>query len=95
MRLRVIAGMVLNLVAIVVPVAWLYVVYGPSALVDANSLEDTAALAGTTAVAFVLGLCASKISQPKNSSPLDRLTEMVHRIHTETRKEEAHTYADV
>ena len=91
MRLRVIAGMVLNLVAIVAPVAWLYDVYGASALLDANSLHDMAALAGTTAVAFVLGLCASKISQPKTSSPLDRLTEVVQRIHTETKKEEAHT----
>ncbi len=91
MRLRVIAGIVLNLVAIVVPVAWLYVEYGASTLVDVNSFYDTAALTGTAAVAFVLGLCASKISQTKNSSPLDQLMEIVQRIHTETRKKKAHT----
>ena len=39
MRTRVMAGTVLYLVAIVAPVAWLYVMYGASAPVDANNPE--------------------------------------------------------
>ena len=68
MHLRIIVGMVLNVLAIVLPVTWLYVEYGPSVRVDADSAADLLALGGTTAVGFVLALCASKVSQPKSSS---------------------------
>ena len=89
MRTRVMAGTVLYLVAIVAPVAWLYVMYGASVPVDANNPDDLIALAGTTVVAFVLGLCASKVSHPKPSSPLDGLAEVLQEFRTETGKRDA------
>lgn len=77
MQLRVIAGVMLYLVAIAAPVSWLYVKYGPSRPVDAGSADDMVALAGTTAVAFVLGLCASKVSHPGSLSLFEGLREVV------------------
>ena len=76
MPLRVVAGVILYLVAIVTPVSWLYVKYGPSTPVDAGSAVDMAALAGTTAVGFMLGLCASKISDGGNSSLIDGFADV-------------------
>lgn len=82
MRLRFVVGTVLYLVAIVAPVAGLYVVYGPSTTVDANSMEHMIALASATLAAFVLSLGASRVSQPKSSSPLDSLAEILQRMST-------------
>ena len=84
MQLRLVAGVMLYVVAIAVPVAWLYVKYGPLTPVDGGSADDMVALAGPTAVAFMLGLCASKVSHPGNVSPLEGLTEVVRGLRSAT-----------
>ena len=80
MRARVIVGIILYFAAIAVPTAWLYVEYGPSTPVDVNSADDLMMLAGTTAGAFVLGIVASKVSQPRSPSLLDALEEVIEGI---------------
>ena len=84
MQVRVVAGVMLYLVAIAAPVAWLYVKYGPSTPVDAGSVDDMVALAGTTALAFLLGLCASKVSHPRSLSLLEGLAEVVRGLRSAT-----------
>ena len=73
MRTRTIVGIILYAVAIAAPTAWLYVNHGLSAPVDTDSIDDLVTLAGTVVVAFVLGLIASKVSQPDTMSPLGAL----------------------
>ena len=84
MRLRTIGGIVLYLVAILAPVGWLYNMYGLSSFADVNGQDATAALVGTMVVAFVLGLCAARVSQPRRSSQVDALTKIVRRVYMET-----------
>ncbi len=88
MRLRVVAGVMLYLVAIAVPVSWLYIKYGPSTPVDAGSAGDMVALAGTTALAFVLGLCASKVSHPGSLSLFEGFAEVVRGLRSVTEDSE-------
>ena len=84
MRLRVVAGVMLYLVAVAAPVSWLYVKYGPSTPVDAGSAGDMVALVGTTVVAFMLGLCASKVSHPRSPSLFDGFAEIVRELRSAT-----------
>lgn len=88
MQLRVVAGVMLYLVAIVAPVSWLYVKYGPSTPVDAGSADHMVALAGTTAVAFMLGLCASEVSHPRSLSLFEGLAEVVRGLRSATEDSE-------
>lgn len=92
MQLRVIAGVMLYLVAIAAPVSWLYVKYGPSRPVDAGSADDMeddmVALAGTTAVAFMLGLCASKVNHPASQSLFEGFAEIVRGLRSATEDRE-------
>lgn len=85
MRLRTIAGIVLYLVAVFAPVGWLYDMYGLSAFADVDGQNATVALVGTVVLAFVFGLCAAMVSQPKRSLPLDALTEIVQKLSMEAR----------
>lgn len=80
MQTRAIVGIILYSVAIAAPTAWLYFKYGLSVPVDTNSTDDLMALAGTTAVAFVLGLVASRVSRPNTMSLLDALREVLNGI---------------
>ena len=80
MQARVITGIILYFAAIALPTAWLFVEYGPSAPVDASSAGDLGILACTTAVAFVVGLVASKVSQPRGASLHDTLQEVLQGI---------------
>ena len=89
MRLRVVAGVVLYLVAIAAPVSWLYIKYGPLTPVDAGSANDMVALTGTTAVAFVLGLCASKVSHPGSLSLFEGFAEVVRGLRSVTEASES------
>ena len=84
MRFRIVAGVMLYLVAIAAPVAWLYIKYGPSTPVDASSAEDMVALAGTTLVAFMLGLFASNVSHPRSLSLFDGFVDVVRGLRTVT-----------
>ena len=77
MRTRTVAGIILYAVAIAAPTAWLYVNHGLSAPVDTGSIDDLVTLAGTVVVAFVLGLIASKVSQPNTMSPLGALRDIL------------------
>ena len=77
MGMRVILGTILYFAAIAAPTAWLYIVYGPSVPVDTNSADDLVMLAGTIAVAFVLGLVASKVSQPSTMRHFDVFREVL------------------
>lgn len=82
MRLRVMIGTMLYVFAVAAPVAWLYVVYGPTAPVDSGSAGDMAALVGTTTAAFVLGLGASKVAhQTSSPSMLDGLAAILREFH--------------
>ena len=82
MQLRVVIGTVLYVFAVAAPVAWLYVVYGPTAPVDSGSASDMAALVGATAAAFVLGLGASKVvHQTSSPSMLDGLAVILREFH--------------
>ena len=78
MRTRTIVGIILYAVAIAAPTAWLYVNHGLSAPVDTGSIDDLVTLAGTIVVAFVLGLIASKVSQPDTMSPLGALRDILN-----------------
>ena len=78
MRTRTIVGIILYAIAIAAPTAWLYVNHGLSAPVDTGSIDDLVTLAGTIVVAFVLGLIASKVSQPDAVSPLGALRDILN-----------------
>ena len=78
MRTRTIVGVILYVVAIAAPTAWLYVNHGSSAPVDTGSIDDLVTLAGVVIAAFVLGLIASKVSQPNTMSPLEALREILN-----------------
>ena len=78
MRTRTIVGIILYAVAIAAPTAWLYVNHGLSAPVDTDNIDDLVTLAGTVVVAFVLGLIASKVSQPDTMSPLGALRDILN-----------------
>ena len=80
MQARTIAGIILYAAAIAAPTAWLYVHHGLSAPVDTGSIDDLVTLAGTAVVAFVLGLIASKVSQPSTISPLEALRDILNGI---------------
>ena len=80
MRARTIVGIILYALAIAAPTAWLYVNRGLSASVDTGSIDDLVTLAGTVVVAFVLGLIASKVSQPNTMSPLEALREILNDV---------------
>ena len=72
---RTIVGIILYAAAIAAPTAWLYVHHGLSAPVDTGSIDDLVTLAGTAVVAFVLGLIASKVSQPDSNRTPCRLSK--------------------
>ena len=78
MRTRTLVGVILYVVAIAAPTAWLYVNHGLSAPVDTGSINDLVTLAGAVVAAFVLGLIASKVSQPNTMSPLEALRDILN-----------------
>lgn len=80
MQAKTIVGIILYATAIAAPTAWLYVHHGLSAPVDTGSIDDFMTLAGTAVVAFVLGLIASKVSQPNTMSPLEALRDILNGI---------------
>ena len=100
MQLRVMIGTMLYVFAVAAPVAWLYVVYEPIRSagemlemyslvlpVDSGSTDDMAALVGATAVAFVLGLGASKIvHQSSSPSMLNGLAAILREFHASRKK---------
>lgn len=80
MRTRTVLGIILYAVAIAAPTAWLYVNHGLSAPVDTGSIDDLMTLAGTVVVAFVLGVIASKVSQPNTMSSLGALRDILNDV---------------
>lgn len=59
MSTRTIVGIVVNLLAVLTPVYFLYSIYGFDTTVDPREIVDLLALVGTTAGAFILGLVAT------------------------------------
>ena len=78
MRARTIVGIILNALAIAAPTAWLYVNHDLSAPVDTGSIDDLVTIASMFVVGFVLGLIASKVSQPNTMSPLKALRDILN-----------------